>query len=116
MPTLRSAARSRVGTVALAALLVLAACAPAATAPVFDTPAARELERVAQEAYHRMEIGRLRTGVYTTNVLVDLDLPRGARATVEAFDDDDYRLRIDSDAVPGAAWLVSPRGVRRVTE
>jgi hypothetical protein len=36
-----------------------------------------------------MELGRLRLGVYTTNVLVDLDLPRGARVTVEAFDDDD---------------------------
>jgi hypothetical protein len=100
---------------ALALTLLATACAPAAIAPL-DDPEAVAVERVAQEAFHRMEIGRLRTGAYTTNVLVDLDLPRGARATVEAFDDDDYRLRIDSDAVPGAAWLVSPRGVRRVTE
>jgi hypothetical protein len=112
-----------------AALLTLSACAPGtaaiepgpgvatrpeleAAAP-FDTPAAREVERAAQEAFHRMEIGRLRLGVYTTNVLVDLDLPRGARVTVEAFGDDDYRLRFTSDAALEAAWLVSPRGVER---
>lgn len=93
-------------------VLVLAACAPASTA--FDTPAARQLERTAWEAYHRMELGQLQLGVYTTNVLVDLDLPRGARITVEAFDDDAYRLRLTSDAALEAAWLITPNGVRRV--
>ncbi len=99
-------------TIAATLALVLGACAPTTTA--FETPAAREVERVAQEAYHRMEIGRLRLGVYTTNVLVDLDLPRGARVTVEAFDDEDYRLRVTSDAALEVSWIVTPRGVRRV--
>ncbi|HSL96626.1 MAG TPA: hypothetical protein VLA35_12040, partial [Thermoleophilia bacterium] len=67
----------------------------------------------AYVAYHRMELGRLQLGVYTTNVLVDVELPRGARLTLEAFDDDGYRLRVDSDAVPGVAWYVTPSGVRR---
>jgi hypothetical protein len=58
----------------------------------------------------------LRTGVYTTNVLVDLDIPRGTRVTVEAYGETDYLLRITSDAVPGAAWLVSPRGIDRVAD
>ncbi|MBA2668690.1 MAG: hypothetical protein H0U69_16830 [Trueperaceae bacterium] len=110
---------------ALLVLALVAACAPAvdgatgaagaagAASAAFDTPAAQAVERVAHEAFHRMEIGRLRTGVYTTNVLVDLDLPRGARITVEAFSDGDYTLRLTSDAVDGAAWLVSPRGVQR---
>jgi hypothetical protein len=99
--------------VALAFALLAAACAPAALAPLGD-PEAIAVERVAQEAFHRMEIGRLRTGTYTTNVLVDLDLPRGARVTVVAFSGDDYTLRVTSDRVTDAAWTVSPGGVRRV--
>ncbi len=128
MPTVPSHVRAAVVLVALISL-VLAACAPRAqtfdapsgsapepapSAAAFDTPAAREAERAAYEAYHLMELGRLRLGVYTTNVLVDLDLPRGARITVEAFDDDDYRLRLTSDAALEIAWLVTPRGVRGV--
>jgi hypothetical protein len=111
------AARARallLTAVTLAALL--AACAPATTTDVLADPAAQALERTASEAYHRMELGRLRTGAYTTNVLVDVELPQGARVTVEAFSGDDYRLRVDSDAVPGVAWLVSPRGVRRAIQ
>lgn len=110
MPPLRTRVPAAVTAALL--LLVLSACAPSAAA--FDTPAAREVERAAYEAYHRMELGRLRLGVYTTNVLVDLDLPRGARITAEAYDDDDYRLRLTSDAALDVAWLVTPRGVRRV--
>jgi hypothetical protein len=98
----------------LAAALV--ACVPAATTEALSGPAGQALERTASEAYHRMELGRLRTGSYTTNVLVDVDLPRGARVTVEAFSGDDYRLRVDSDVVEGVVWLVSPRGVRRVIQ
>ena len=106
--------RSSAAVLAVAAvLLALAACAPATAS--FDTPAAREVERAAQEAFHRMELGRLQLGVYTSNVLVDLDLPRGSRVTVEAFSDDDYTLRFTSDASLEVAWLVTPRGVRRVT-
>ena len=106
--------RSSAAVLVVAALLLaLAACAPAAAS--FDTPAAREVERAAQEAFHRMELGRLQLGAYTSNVLVDLDLPRGARVTVEAFSDDDYTLRFTSDAALEVAWLVTPSGVRRVT-
>jgi hypothetical protein len=61
-----------------------------------------------------MELGRLRTGGYTTNVLVDVDLPRGRPRHGRGLHGDDYRLRVDSDAVDGVVWLVSPRGVRRV--
>jgi hypothetical protein len=97
----------------LVALTVLAACAPTTTSPPIDDPAAQAVDRLAQETFHRMELGRLATGTYTTNVLVDVDLPQGARVTVEAFEGDDYVLRVDSDAVPGVIWYVSPDGVRR---
>lgn len=97
----------------LVALMVLAACAPTATNAPLDGPAAQAVDRVAQETFHRMELGRLATGTYTTNALVDVDLPQGARVTVEAFEGDDYLLRVDSDAVPGLVWYVSPSGVRR---
>jgi hypothetical protein len=108
-------ARARIPLLALALLAAaLAGCVPSATAERLASPAAQALERTAAEAYHRMELGRLQTGSYTTNVLVDVDLPRGARVTVEAHAGDDYRLRVDSDALPGVAWLVSPSGVRRV--
>lgn len=99
---------------AVVAAALLGACVPAAVAERLGSPAAQALERTAQEAFHRMELGRLRLGAYTTNVLVDLELPRGARWTLEAFDGQDYRLRVEGDAVEGVAWLVSPRGVRRV--
>lgn len=99
-------------SLALLLVVLVGACAPTVG---FDTPAAQAAERSAWEAYHRMELGRLRLGVYTTNVLVDLVPPRGTRITVEAFDDDDYRLRVTSDEAPNAAWTVTPRGVRRAT-
>ncbi len=91
---------------------VLAACAPTTSAPAIDGPAAQAVDRVAQETFHRMELGRLSQGTYTTNVLVDVALPQGARVTVEAFEGDDYLLRVDSDVVPGVVWYVSPQGVR----
>jgi hypothetical protein len=114
-PTARPPRRLAHVVLALLASLLIASCAPAATPPALDTPAAQAVDRLAHEAYHRMEIGRLRTGTYTTNVLVDLELPQGARVTVEAFSDTDYVLRVTSDAVQDAAWLVSPRGVERVS-
>lgn len=106
--------RPHAWVVALVLATVLASCVPSAVADRLAGPAAQELERTAQEAYHRMELGRLRLGAYTTNVLVDLELPRGARWTLEAFAGDDYRLRVEGEAVEGVVWLVSPRGVRRV--
>jgi len=102
----------RLLALSLAAVALLAACAPALEA--FNTPAAQEVEKTAWEAFHRMELGRLRLGVYTTNVLVDLVPPRGTRLTVEAYSDDSYRLRVSSDAAPEVAWLVTPRGVQRI--
>ena len=107
----------RAGLLAMAALLAVllaTGCVPAAAPESLDSPVARAVERAAQEAYHRMELGRLATGSYTTNVLVDVDLPRGSRITLEDFSGADYRLRVDADAVPDAAWIVTPRGVRRV--
>ena len=58
-----------------------------------------------------MEIGFLQTGTYTTNALVDLDLPRGVKWTLEEFSDSSYQLRFTSDDQPEEVWLVSPRGV-----
>ncbi|MDF1523757.1 MAG: hypothetical protein P1P87_13190, partial [Trueperaceae bacterium] len=108
------ARRTGLPALALALAMLVAGCVPAAVAEAIDTPAAQAVARAAEETFHRMELGRLATGVYTTNVLVDVDLPRGARITVEAFANDDYRLRVEGDQVAGVAWLVTPRGVRRV--
>ena len=100
----------------LALGLMLSACVPAGVADRLAGPAAQEVERTAYVAYHRMELGRLQLGSYTTNVLVDVELPRGARLTLEDFTGDGYRLRVDSEAVPGVAWYVTPEGVRRVIQ
>lgn len=99
--------------VMLSLTMLLAACVPQAVSDQLATPEGQALERAAQETYHRMELGRIRLGVYTTNVLVDVDLPRGARVTVEAFDDHDYRLRLDSDVFTQVRWFITPRGVQR---
>ena len=100
----------------LALLVVLAGCAPATQAPLPNGDAASQLDRTARIVYHRMAIGYLETGRYTTNVLVDVQLPAGARWTLEAFarDGSSYRLRITSTKVPGIAWQVTPNGVRRI--
>lgn len=98
---------------ALSLALLLAACAPQAISPAFSTPEAETVERIARVAYHRMEIGLLEVGSYTTNVLVDLDLPSGVRWIVTDFSADGYALRFTSDALPQVAWLVSPRGIQR---
>lgn len=101
-------------TLALLALALLAGCAPqlGVDPELLASPAAIATEQTAQIAYHRMEIGYLQTGSYTTNVLVDLALPRGVRWTLEEFAGDSYRLRFTHDELPTLAWLVSPRGVR----
>ncbi len=107
-------------------LLLLAACAPrtqeASTAPetevMFQSPAAQETNRIAMAAYHRMELGQLENGSYTTNVLINLDVPQGVRWMLEDLNDDSYTLRFTSANVPDAAWIVTPEGVepRRVEE
>jgi hypothetical protein len=91
-------------------LAAVAGCAPRAALPS-PSRVTGELQRTALVAFHRMEIGFLQTGSYTTNVLVDLELPRGVKWTLEEFTDRDYRLRFTDDDDPGAAWLVSPAGV-----
>lgn len=97
--------------------LLLASCAPAATVAQEASPAAAAIRGTAEIAFHRMEIGRLQTGSYTTNVLVDLDLASGTRWTLLEYpaDGSSYTLQFTSDQLPGAAWRVSPRGVVRVT-
>lgn len=97
-------------------LAVLAACAPT-TLPGADDETVNELERTAQVIYHRMELGRLESGTYTTNVLVDLLLPEGAKWTLQEFANDGstYRLSLTSSRLEGAEWQVSPDGVRRLS-
>ena len=112
---LRAVSASRVGrrwtSLLWAAVLVplLFACAPPATTtqPGVDS----DLHRVAVVAFHRMEIGLLETGAYTTNALIDLEIPRHVRWTLEEFGEGGYRIRFTSDSSPGEAWLVTPAGV-----
>lgn len=82
------------------------------TVNISETEAGQIVYKLAQEAYHRMEIGKLQTGAYTTNVMVDISLPQGVLWNLEAFDEDSYQLRFVADSAPGYAWLVSPEGVR----
>ena len=105
-------------------LLLLAACAPRTqnasteTDPVLSSPAAQETERVAMAAYHRMELAQLEDGSYTTNVLINLDVPQGVRWMLEDLTDTSYTLRFTSTNVPDVAWIVTPDGVepRQVEE
>lgn len=98
----------------LALALALASCAPAtSTAASGVEGPLDELGRVALLAHHRMEIVYLETGAYTTNALIDLQLPRGVKWTLEDFSDEWYSLRFTDDAQPGVAWLVTPDGVTR---
>lgn len=96
-------------------VLVLAACAPA-TGSTGTNEASSELQRTALVAFHRMEIAFLQTGSYTTNALIDLDLPSGVKWTLEEYSDRHYRLRFTEDNRPGVGWLVSPAGVIEVQE
>lgn len=113
-------------TLAIVLLTLLAACAPrtqgtsttSGAEALFQGEAAQEASRVATTAFHRMELGRLESGGYTTNVLINLDVPQGVRWMLEDRSDDAYTLRFTSSEVPGAAWIVTPDGVepRRVEE
>ena len=105
-------------------LSLLAACAPRTqnasirSDPLLSSPAAREVERVATAAFYRMELAKLEDGVYTTIVLINLDLPKGLgiRYMLEDLTVTSYTLRFTSTEVPGVAWIVTPDGVepRRV--
>ena len=132
---------SRRTLTALAALLVLAACAPRAETPepsapvttpaperptappsapeppLADTltltdPAALEADRTAREAFHLMGLNYLETGRYSAEILLDeLDLPTGVLWTIQEVSETSYRLQITSDSVPGVVWSVTPEGV-----
>jgi hypothetical protein len=116
--------RRRFGAPRALALLAAAAflpalvvgCVPQAQAPLAASDAAATVQRTAEIIYHRMAIGYLETGAYTTNVLVDVQLPEGARWTLADYPQDgsSYALVLTSDQVPGVAWRVTPSGVRRV--
>ncbi len=104
----------------LLALLVgsLAACAPGAFGRAGKAdPVADELQNAAEIIYHRMELGRLELGKYTTTPLVDLtNLPEGATVTLVEYDverGDFYTILLTSTRLPGEAWRITERGVRR---
>lgn len=88
---------------------------PRQAATVLESSEARAAEQVARIAYHRMEIGKLQSGDYSTNVLIDLDLPQGVQWTLVSFGEGSYQLRFSSELVASYSWLVSPLGVRLET-
>lgn len=110
------ARRQAWGLVAALALL-LGACAPSAFPVPTTDPAAVELRRTADILYHRMELGYLESGIYTTNALIDAPLPEGARWTLLDFapDGSSYVLLLTSTRIPEVAWRISPRGVSRTS-
>lgn len=95
-------------------MLVLSACAPKVQtfSEIVNSPAAQQVAQIANIAFHRMEISKLETGTYTTNILMDLPLPQGASWTLEFLSQNAYQLRFTSVDVPGFAWLVTPDGVK----
>ena len=116
--------KRRLLAAALGFTLLFSACAPRAASPnppnsppnaSLETPQAKATAETAEIAYHRMAIGLLQTGEYTTNALLELALPTGVKWTLEEFSGADYRLRFTSDDVPVYVWLVTPRGVQVTT-
>ena len=105
---------SRLGVFIYLLALLLSACAPRVKSfsDIVNSPAAQDVEQIANIAFHRMEISRLESGVYTTNVLADLPLPQGAAWTLESLAQDSYQIRFTSVDVTGFSWLVSPQGVK----
>ena len=71
------------------------------------------LERLAWEAWARMEVGRFLDGHYDTLALTELELPRGVRWTVLSLQGDAYVLSITSDEAD-VPWRVSEAGVEPV--
>lgn len=110
----RTSRDARLVLLALALALLAAACVPT-TMPGADAGVVAELERTANVLYHRMELGYLDSGIYTTNVLIDAKLPEGARWTLQDFatDGSTYVLILTSSNLPDTAWRISPRGVSR---
>jgi hypothetical protein len=106
--------KARLALVAAVIGLLAAACVPT-TMPGADAGVVAELERTANILFHRMELGFLDSGIYTTNVLIDAKLPEGARWTLQDFatDGSNYVLILTSSNLPDTAWRISPRGVTR---
>ncbi|HLR45803.1 MAG TPA: hypothetical protein VK092_01490 [Deinococcales bacterium] len=120
--------RTLAAALLLAGPLTLAGCAPSLSAPAApqeEQPGGPLLETARSAAeepardtaitiWHRMELGRLEAGSYTSNVLEDLtDLPRGIAFFMDAFPGESFELRVLDDAVPDVYWLVTPAGISR---
>lgn len=90
---------------------VLAACMPGVERRAPDP----ELTRVAEVIYHRMAVTYYETGVYNTQTLLTLQLPRGAMWTITGFAEDGstYELLLTSANEPDWYWRITPRGARR---
>ncbi len=102
----------------IATLVLLAACAPSVTDSgrfaATQSAAEENARQTAIVIWHRMEIGKVQTGSYTSNVLIDLeDLPRGVAFIMESFPGESFEMRVTDDFVPGVWWLVNPDGVTR---
>lgn len=120
---MRKISRTVVSGAIASFLLVLAACAPTAQAPApgngpqFAQAVSQAEEPALQTAraiWHEMELGRLQTGSYTSNVLIELtDLPPGVAFMMESFPGESFEMRVTDDALPGIYWLVNPAGVTR---
>src|SRR5690554_3887175 len=106
---------ARWAATALTMVLILTACAPGAFGGADpDDPAVAELQRAAEIIYHRMELGRLDLGAYSTTPLVDAALPEGATLTLVEYDTESgstYTLMLTSTKFQGGAWRITPRGV-----
>jgi hypothetical protein len=76
-----------------------------------DLGAGDPLVATAWEAWLLMELGRVRSGAYATDALLDLALPAGVRWTVIDYGPDAYELSVTADATP-TSLRVDPDGVR----
>ncbi len=116
----------RVPAVVVVLVALLSACAPAVApagqvppsgGPQFAaalSPAEVAATDTATAIFYRMELGRLQTGSYTSNVLIELtDLPAGIAFVMESFPGESFEIRVTDDALPGIWWLVDPTGVTR---
>lgn len=76
--------------------------------------AAQAAQATAEEAFHLMELAKLRSGEYSPNALAELELPRGVLWTIESFGAESYVLNVTSQEAPDT-WRVSETGVERLT-
>ena len=85
----------------------------AGAAPAADA----ELQRAAEIIYHRMELGKLELGAYTTTPLIDAVIPEGATLTLVEYDTESgstYTIVLSSTRFTQGEWRITPGGVRRV--